>query len=76
MWQRRGSGSAESAIGARLLALRLEKSMTQEQFANTLGISARAYHYYERGIRDIPSDVLLRLHSAHGATPNWILLGI
>lgn len=50
--------------------------MTQVQFADTLGISSRAYHSYERGVRELPSDVLLRLHAVHGVMPNWILLGI
>lgn len=67
---------AARVIGARLMALRLEQSLTQAQFADALGISARSYHHYERGTRVVPSDVLLRLHDAYGIMPNWVLLGV
>ncbi|MBK4218079.1 helix-turn-helix transcriptional regulator [Paracoccus caeni] len=78
MWART-HGKEEIAaidIGSRLMALRLEQSLTQAQFADVLGVSARSYHHYEKGTRVVPSDVLLRLHDVYGVAPNWILLGI
>ena len=75
MWQRRGSGSATTVIGDRLLALRLEQSMTQAQFARSLKISARTYYDYERGTRSISAEVLVSIYEVYGVSPNWILLG-
>lgn len=62
-------------MGSRLLALRLERSMTQAQFADSIGISPRTYHHYEKGTRSVSAEAVLALHEVYGVSPNWILLG-
>ena len=43
------------ASGRRLVAIREESGLTQEEFADRLGLSLRAYANYERGEREIPT---------------------
>ena len=45
----------------RLRDLREDRDMTQEQIAAYLGMKQAQYSRYERGLRDIPTDVLIRL---------------
>ncbi len=45
----------------RLRALRKSKNMTQEDLVETLGISLRAYRYYERGQREPTLSTLVAL---------------
>ena len=63
------------AMGTRLASLRTLKEMTQAEFAAELGMSARAYHYYERGTRGIPPDRLAAISKALSVDLNWLLCG-
>lgn len=76
VWKRRTEHTTSNEIGARLLTLRLDASMTQAQFADALGVSPRTYHHYERGTRSVSAEILISLHEVFGVDPSWVLLGI
>ena len=58
----------------RLFEIRLDLEMTQAILANELGISRMTYVRYEKGERNIPSDVLIKLAEL-GYDVNWLLTG-
>ena len=60
-------------IGNRIKSVRGDRS--QQQFAEELGISFRAYRYYESGERIPPGPVLSRLAEISGRSIEWILKG-
>lgn len=62
-------------IGKRLVAVRNAASLGQEAFAESLGLSPRAYANYERGEREIPAAVVRNLYEVHGTDPLWLLTG-
>ncbi|WP_434286251.1 helix-turn-helix domain-containing protein [Celeribacter sp. SCSIO 80788] len=62
-------------VGGRLRRLRTEAGQTQQEFAETLGISLRAYKNYEKGLRELPASVTLQLCKISAVSPSWILLG-
>lgn len=64
------SGPAE-----RLLIVRNYTGLSQQAFADALGISLRAEQNYERGSRKIPADLLLTLAVRFGVDPLWVLQG-
>lgn len=65
--------SVQRLLG-RLKALRLERGLTQEQFAEKSGISYKYYQAVEAGRkRDLRLSTLDRLATAHGLEP-WQLL--
>ena len=47
--------------------------MTQTQMAQILCCSQRGYSNYERGDRDIPTDILIRLAQFHNTTTDYLL---
>ena len=49
--------------------------MSQQQFADALGISLRAAQNYERGVRKLPSEVLIELARRFEIDPLWIMDG-
>jgi len=63
------------AVGSRLAGLRAAKEMTQAEFAAEIGMTARAYHYYERGTRGIPPDRLATISRVFSVDLNWLLCG-
>ncbi|MGQ3674226.1 helix-turn-helix domain-containing protein [Xanthobacter sp. TB0139] len=62
-------------MGDRLRRLRRAAGQTQVEFAETLGVSLRAYKGYEGGEREIPTSVILKLCDMSSVTPSWILTG-
>lgn len=62
-----------NSIGDRLYELRGNRS--QLDFAKEIGISLRAYKYYESGERLLPIDVLTRISEISGKSTDWILAG-
>ena len=62
-------------FGARLLHVRMWAYQSQAEFAATLGVSPRAYANYERGEREMPAVVLLRLYELFRIDPVWLLTG-
>ena len=57
----------------RLRDLREDHDLTQQQVADYLGMKQPQYSRYERGLRDIPTDVLIRLARLYKTTTDYIL---
>lgn len=62
-------------VSVRLAAVRAASGLTQLQFAESIGLSDRAYSNYERGIRELPATVVRALVHAYNIDPLWILMG-
>ena len=57
----------------RIRELREDSDQTQAQIAQALGLSQRAYSYYETGARMIPPWVLSDLATLYGTSVDYIL---
>ena len=66
---------AEHGMGQRLSAVRRQKKLSQEEMAERLQVSRSAYQYYERGERDLPASLLLKVFQEFEADPLWVLEG-
>ncbi|MEF2911713.1 MAG: helix-turn-helix transcriptional regulator [Phascolarctobacterium sp.] len=57
----------------RIRDLREDKDMTQREMAELLHCSQRVYSNYEKGERDIPTEILIALARFHKTSPDYIL---
>lgn len=57
----------------RLRDLREDHDLSQEQIAAYLGMKQPQYSRYERGIRDIPTDILIKLALYYKTSTDYIL---
>lgn len=57
----------------RLRDLREDRDMSQQQIAQMLGMKQPQYSRYERGLRDIPTDVLIALAQFYRTSTDYIL---
>ena len=57
----------------RLRDLREDNDMTQQQVADYLRMKQPQYSRYEKGYRDIPSDVLIALADLYNTSTDYIL---
>lgn len=57
----------------RLRDLREDNDMTQQQVAEYLRMKQPQYSRYEKGYRDIPSDVLIALADLYNTSTDYIL---
>ncbi len=57
----------------RLKDLREDHDLTQQQVAKFLNMKQSQYSRYERGIRDIPTDILIILAKYYNTTTDYIL---
>ncbi len=57
----------------RLRDLREDRDLSQQEVANFLGMKQPQYSRYERGLRDVPSDVLIRLAQFYNTSTDYIL---
>lgn len=57
----------------RLRDLREDRDLSQEQIAAFLGMKQPQYSRYERGTRDLPTDVLIRLAKFYNTSTDYIL---
>ena len=57
----------------RLRDLREDHDLTQQQVADYLHMKQPQYNRYERGLRDIPTDVLIRLARLYHTTTDYLL---
>ena len=57
----------------RLRDLREDHDLSQQQVAEYLGMKQPQYNRYERGLRDIPTDVLIRLAQLYQTSTDYIL---
>lgn len=57
----------------RLRDLREDNDFSQQYVAEYLGMQQPQYSRYERGLRDIPTDVLIRLAKLYKTSADYIL---
>ena len=57
----------------RIKDLREDHDLTQKQVADFLNMKQPQYSRYERGLRDIPTDVLIRLARLYKTSTDYIL---
>ena len=57
----------------RLRDLREDHDLSQQQVADYLGMKQPQYSRYERGVRDVPTDVLIRLAKRYNTSTDYIL---
>lgn len=57
----------------RIKDLREDRDLSQEQVAEYLGMKQPQYSRYERGLRDIPTDILIKLAELYGTSTDFIL---
>lgn len=57
----------------RLRDLREDRDLQQRQVAERLRCSQRVYSNYERGERDIPTDILIRLSEFYDVSVDYLL---
>ena len=57
----------------RLLDLREDHDLKQRQLAEILHISQRGYSNYETGIRDIPTEILIKLADYYQVSIDYLL---
>jgi len=57
----------------RLRDMREDHDMLQKEIAQYLGIAQTQYSRYERGVRDIPTDLLIRLADLYGTSTDYLL---
>lgn len=62
-------------FGRRLAAVRASTGLSQTAFAQTLGLSLRAYANYERGEREAPVALFREILEQYGIDPIWLLSG-
>lgn len=62
-------------IGSRLKLIREKEGLTQEKFAEKLGISFSTYQKYENGLLTVPIIILRKLHEQCRASADYILFG-
>lgn len=57
----------------RLKDLREDHDLSQQEIADYLGMKQPQYSRYERGLRDVPTDVLIRLARRYQTTTDYLL---
>lgn len=57
----------------RIRDLREDSDLTQQQLADYLRMKQPQYNRYEKGYRDIPSDILIALADFYNTTTDYIL---
>lgn len=57
----------------RLRSLREDNDYTQTQIAKYLKIKQPQYYRYECGLRDVPTDILIRLALLYNTSVDYIL---
>lgn len=62
-------------IGRRLAAVRAQVDMSQDAFAEALGISKRSYINYERGEREPPAGLYKAIYDLYGIDYLWLMSG-
>ena len=63
------------ATAARIKELRLDQSLTQEEFADILGITLRYQQRMEGASRSIPIELLAEISEKFGVSLDYLVLG-
>ena len=53
--------------------MREDHDLTQQKVAEHLGIPQSQYNRYERGVRDLPTDLLIRLARLYNPSTDYLL---
>jgi transcriptional regulator with XRE-family HTH domain len=61
---RRVADAKSLEIAIRIRTLRIERGLTQQEFAELIGISARRVHRYEKGANHVPASRIDRIAEA------------
>lgn len=61
------------AFYRRIRDLREDNDKTQTEIASYLGMKQPQYYRYENGLRDIPSDILIKLADYYKVSVDYIL---
>jgi transcriptional regulator with XRE-family HTH domain len=62
-------------IGQRLCIIRNSYNLNQDDFADKLGVSLRAYQNYERGERTVSKELICAFIDVLNIDPTWLLTG-
>ena len=65
----------KTLIGRRLAAVREHVGLSQEAFAEALGVSKRAYIHYERGEREPPAGLFKSIYDLYDIDYLWLMSG-
>lgn len=57
----------------RIRDMREDMDLSQKQVAEALSVTQQAYSNYELGVRDIPTDILIKMADFFGTTTDYIL---
>ena len=57
----------------RVLDLREDHDLTQQQVADTIGITQRKYSYLETGTQQLPAEILVQLARLYNVSVDYIL---
>lgn len=57
----------------RIKDLREDHDLSQQQLADILNMKQPQYSRYERGLRDIPTDILIQLARLYNTSTDYIL---
>jgi len=63
-------------LSERLKEIRKELRLTQDEFANSLGLKIRTYASYERAENEPPYSMLVKLCETYNINANWLLCGM
>ena len=61
------------AVYRRIREVREDHDLTQREIADELGMSQPQYNRYERGYRDIPTDMLIFLAYRYNTSVDYLL---
>ena len=65
-----------AGIGRRLCETRKSLGLSQREMADNMGVVFRSYQNYEKGLRGVPIDAIMKLTQWLGeADASWIVLG-
>lgn len=73
---RLSSDSVKEGFGDRVRIVRSMTYCSQQEFAEQLEVSLRAYRNYERGEREMPASLLMTLYTKYRVDPVWVLTGV
>ena len=65
-----------AGIGRRLCEIRKSHGLSQREMADNMGVAFRSYQNYEKGLRGVPVEAIMKLTQWLGeAKASWIVLG-
>lgn len=68
--------SCERARGHRFAEARLERRLTQDEVARSLGVQAMTVSRWERGEHTPDAEHLIALAHVLGVSPEWLVTGV